>query len=166
MYGNPDLAKALVLSIWQLILALRTALKLSCILSSFDSPPRLPTPPAPLCKCDISSGTKSRLFLCGSAPPALAGWQPPPAPYSGPLQGPFVRPAHNSPPHRHAAPCHQPTALGRKRAHSTRWPHRQERTAGWLPAANRAHSPHTRTAMTGRVRAGGHPQTSYGLSGR
>lgn len=51
-------------------------------------------------------------------------------------------------PHRHAAPCHQPTAPGR--AHGGRADRNAPR---WLPAAGRAHGP--RTAQPGR--AGGTP---------
>lgn len=36
-------------------------------------PPCFQTPLASLCKCDISSGTKSCLFLCGNNEPLLAG---------------------------------------------------------------------------------------------
>lgn len=36
-------------------------------------PPCFQTPLASLCKCDISSGTKSYLFLCGNNEPLLAG---------------------------------------------------------------------------------------------
>lgn len=62
----------------------------SCILS-FYALPCFQTPPALLCKCDISSGTdgtKSCIFLCGNTRPLLAGSPP----YSSPFKSPFVCP--------------------------------------------------------------------------
>lgn len=55
---------------------------------SFYSLPCFQTPPALLCKCDISSGTKSCIFLCGNTEPLLAGSPP----YLGPFKSPFVCP--------------------------------------------------------------------------
>ena len=54
----------------QSVLVFRTDFKL---LLNFV-PPCFQTPLASLCKCDISSGTKSCLFLCGNNEPLLAGW--------------------------------------------------------------------------------------------
>lgn len=124
----------MVLSILQLILVFRIDLKfllhliLLILLSVF------PNTSCPLCKCDISSGTKSCIFLCGNTKPLLAG------------SPPILRPSQKSfcLPYPHAAPAE---TWFRSVSHSARQKARsqaqrscqQEHTGGQLPAASPRH---------------------------
>lgn len=132
------MAKTVVLSILQLILVFRIDLKFLLHLILLILLSVSPNTSCSLCKCDISSGTKSCIFLCGNTKPLLAGSPP----YSGPLKSPFVCPTPTLPQLKHGSAL-SATVLSRKLAHR----HSGHANRSTLEASSQRHAPGTCTAM-------------------